>query len=421
MGYVSETAPVRHIHLGLGAFHRAHQAAYVDELNQLQPDDRRGIWAFTLQRSANVFALKAQGHRYTLVERGTETDRARTITSIVRADDANHGGLLADALADPALEVVTTAASQRFYVNGPDGGPDLTEPIAIGDLRRLNEPGAGSPLSSAGRLIEGFRRRRQRSGGPLAVVSCDRGRDNGGRLGRAVAAFAEQLDPDLADWIGANVTFCSSVSDRMIPRISPDDMDIATRPGGWADAVPVIAEPFRSWIIAGTGDGLPDWTQVGVKFVDDLEPYERRKDWLVGAAELILSGAGRARGHETLAAALADPRCREVLEPWWDQVVTDLSAVPGLDAAGYRDALRVRLSNQRLAHPLVTDPHSVHFPDWILDPLRHQLFAGQVEEFQVEALSAACSVAGVARRHSDLTALLDAGEAGRELVERAFS
>lgn len=228
---VPDPAPVRHVHLGLGAFHRAHQATYVHDLNELRPDDRRGIWAFTLQRPHNVFALKAQAHRYTLVERGPEEDRSRTVTSIVRADDASRHDLLSGALADPGLEVVTTAATQHFYASAPGGGPDIDNPLAVGDLRRLADPAAGSPLSAAGRLVEGLRHRRARGAGPLVVVSCDRGRDNGGRLGRTVLAFAERIDPDLAHWIHQQVQFLGSVSDRLIPGSHPTRSTSPPAPG----------------------------------------------------------------------------------------------------------------------------------------------------------------------------------------------
>lgn len=185
----------------------------------------------------------------------------------------------------------------------------------------------------------------------------------------------------------------------------------------------MIAEPYRSWVIQGAGEGLPDWAAVGARFTPELGPYERRKDWLTGGGLLLLSGSGTLRGHTTINSAFADPVCRDLVEQWWARAVDGLDReghLAGPDPEGHRRTLQQRFANQRLAHPLVDDPHGVLLGDWVIDHLRHQLVTVErVDPFLVEALSA---VLTVSRRGTwsgeELAALLDAGDGGAELAER---
>lgn len=350
-------APVRIVHLGLGAFHRSHQAWYT----QHAPDNAEwGIAAFTGRRPDAAEALSAQDCLYTLVERSAGGDTFEVIGSIVEAVDGADTGRLCELVAAKETAIVTLTITEAAYGLAADGTFDDVAPAVADDLRMLSAAaageaaagGEGAPGTPLGRLVLALARRRDSGAGPIAVVSCDNLSANGDVARRAVLGMASAWGAGLAEWIGSNVSFVSTSVDRITPRTTDDDIAEVAERCGYSDNSPVVAEPFRNWVLSGDFPaGRPRWEEAGAVVVNDIEPYENRKLWLLNGSHSILAYAGQLRGHATVADALADPVCRKAVEDFWDEAEHHLQG-EGLDIPGYRQALLERFGNARIAHRL---------------------------------------------------------------------
>jgi fructuronate reductase len=344
----SATAPVRMVHLGLGAFHRSHQAWYTHEASDAAD---WGIASFTGRRPAAALALNAQDGLYTVVERADSGDSFTVVSSIVQAVDGADVQRLAALVAAPATAVITLTITEAAYRLGTDGGLDRTAADVVADLALL-AAGNGHPATPLGRLVFALAARRAAGAGALAVVCCDNLSNNGAVARQAVAGMAAAWDAGLAAWIDANVSFVSTSVDRITPRTTAADLATVEAACGYRDNSPVVAEPFHNWVLSGDFPaGRPRWEDAGAVFVDDIEPYENRKLWLLNGAHSLLAYAGRLRGHTTVAEALADPPCRDAVERFWDEAEAQLPAA-GLGIPAYREALLERFSNARIAHHL---------------------------------------------------------------------
>ncbi len=349
------SAPIRIVHLGLGAFHRAHQAWYTAHA----PDAAEwGIAAFTGRRPDAAALLAEQDGLYTLIQRGPESDRNEIVGSLVEAVDGADIRRLLDLFRSPELAIVTLTVTEAGYRLHADGRPDLTDPELSADLAALRTAtDAGEPLealrpaTTVGRLLAGLAARSLARGGPIAIVPCDNVPANGPFIGRGLTEAAREVGGDLADFIAASVTFVSTSVDRITPRITPAEVAAFNARAGWRDRSPVVAEPFADWVLSGTFPaGRPAWEEAGARFVDDIEPWERRKLWLLNGAHTLLALAGPPRGHATVAAAIADPQLRAAVDRFWDEAVRHLP--DGLDTGAYRGALLDRFANARIEHRL---------------------------------------------------------------------
>ncbi|NNC11328.1 mannitol dehydrogenase family protein [Planctomonas sp. JC2975] len=332
----SSRPEVRMAHLGLGYFHRAHQAWYTERANALPPADRDawGIAAFTGRSPRTAAALAAQDCVYTLITRAAEGDSAELVQSIVRAHDG-AGSDWERTVADPSVALVTVTVTERAYETAEE------------------QSGHAEPAdeTAGARIVRGLAARAQASAGPIALVSCDNLTGNGEAL--RLAVHREVHDGALAEWIAQNVSFVSTMVDRITPHTTDADRDTARELTGYDDAVPVVTEPFSEWIIQGDFPaGRPAWELVGARFVDDIEPYERRKLWLLNAGHTLLAATGIPRGHETVAEAFADKECRMLLEDLWAEARVLLPFDEATTDAAL-SALRTRFANPRIAHRLV--------------------------------------------------------------------
>jgi fructuronate reductase len=340
-------APVRIVHLGLGAFHRSHQAWYTQQAGDAA---EWGIAAFTGRRPDAAVALAEQDGLYTLVERADTGDTFTVVDSIVEAVDGADVKRLAELVAAPGTAVVSLTITEAAYGLGVDGTLDTAAPDVAAELALL-AAGSGTPTTPLGRLVLALAARRAADAGPLAVVCCDNLSHNGIVARQAVAGFARALDGGLADWIDANISFVSTSVDRITPRTTEADVVAVQEACGYQDTSPVVAEPFSSWVLSGDFPaGRPRWEDAGALFVEAIEPYENRKLWLLNGAHSILAYAGQLRGHTTVAEALADPVCRHAVEAFWDEAEGNLP--DGLQIPAYRAALLARFSNARIAHNL---------------------------------------------------------------------
>ncbi|WP_129669323.1 mannitol dehydrogenase family protein [Phytoactinopolyspora endophytica] len=366
---MSSDRPVRIVHLGLGAFFRAHQAWYTAHA----PDAADwGIAAFTGRRPGLADALNEQGCRYTLIERHPDGDRAETIANLVRAHAGTDEDAWLAAVASPEVGILTLTVTEAAYPEDPKRDESLAA-----DVRALAESPRASSVT--GRVLAGLRARREAGSGPLAVVSCDNLPDNGTVLRRAVQWAAEHVDVELAAWIEANVSFVSTVVDRITPAATDQDRATAKELAGWADQCPVVTEPFSEWILAGDFPaGRPRWEDAGARFVDDVEVFERRKLWLLNGAHSLLAYAGATRGHETVAATMHDDVCVRWMNEWWDTAQRHLELSPD-EVASYRAALTERFGNPRIQHRLaqIGMDGSLKLPVRILPVLRAEVAAGR--------------------------------------------
>ncbi len=240
------------------------------------------------------------------------------------------------------------------------------------------------------RLVAGLAARRAADTGPTAVVSCDNLPDNGAVTARVVTDLAALLDPELAAWIRANVSFVTTMVDRITPATTSDDARCVVGQTGRADAAPVVTEPYTEWVLSGDfPGGRPAWDAAGARFVADVTPYEQRKLWLLNGGHSLLAYAGSARGHETVAQAVADPQCRRWLEQWWDEAARHLP-LPADEITAYRVALVERWSNARIQHRLaqIAADGSAKLPVRILPVLRAERAAGRMPAGAVRAVAA---------------------------------
>ncbi|MFC7328679.1 mannitol dehydrogenase family protein [Marinactinospora rubrisoli] len=346
--------PVRIVHIGVGAFTRAHQTWYTAHAADAA---HWGIVGFTGRRSGTADRLAAQDGLYMLVERGPAGDRHEVVPNLVAVHPGDRADVLTAALSAPGTAVVTLTITESGYRVRPDGGPDLADPVVRADIDRLRAAAAGPglavarPVSALGRLLPGLAARRQAGAPPVAIVPCDNIPANGAFLRRALTGLAAEVAPALAAWVERDVAFVSTSVDRITPRIGEQDVREIAEATGWDDAAPVITEPFADWVLCGDFPaGRPAWETRGARFVGDIAPYEARKLWTLNAAHTLLASLGRLRGHRTVAEAIADPVCRAGVERLWDDAERHLPA--GLGIPGYRRALLARFGNRRIEHPL---------------------------------------------------------------------
>jgi fructuronate reductase len=348
------------VHLGLGGFFRAHQAWYTGAA----PDAADwGIAAFTGRSRALADRLSDQDGRYTLITRGPERDEMAVQTAVVAAHPGTDLDTWCAYLARPQVAVVTLTVTEAAY----------------------------QPSSTvAEKLVAGLAARRAAGAGPLAVVSCDNLAGNGGVTAGIVRDRAGSVDPALAGWIDGEVSFVTTMVDRITPRTTPDDVRAVAAETGWADAVPVVTEPFTEWVLSGGFPaGRPAWEAAGARFVSDVTPHEMRKLLLLNGGHSLLAYAGSARGHETIAEAIADPDCRRWLEQWWDEA-SRYVPLPAAELSEYRAALAARFGNPRIRHRLaqIAADGSQKVRIRVLPVLRGERAAGRMPVGAVRVLAA---------------------------------
>ncbi|SDH60896.1 fructuronate reductase [Leifsonia sp. 98AMF] len=351
------TPPVRIVHLGLGAFHRSHQAWYTAHAADA---DQWGIAAFTGRRPGAAELLAAQGCVYTLVERGPEDDRFELIGSIVEASAGDDVPGFVATFASPQVAIVTLTITEAGYRVDATGALDLDDPDVHSDIALLRDmlethelraAGAGAgPRTVLGRLLLGLHHRRLADAPPIAIVPCDNLPENGPLIRRALGRLAQEVDPTLADWLPLGTSFVSTSVDRITPRLGPDDRTLVATATGWFDETPVVTEPFADWVLAGDfPSGRPQWETAGARFVDDITPWEARKLWMLNGAHTLLASSGRLRGHATVAEAFTDPVCRAQVDELWEEAARNL---PSVETIEYRQALAERFANPRIVHQL---------------------------------------------------------------------
>ncbi|HEX2020209.1 MAG TPA: mannitol dehydrogenase family protein [Aurantimonas sp.] len=362
------------VHLGIGAFHRAHQAVYLDDI--LADDPQWAITGASLRRADMRDALAPQDNLFTVVVRSGEATKLRVVGSLkaIHVGPEDPEALLA-AMCDPAVRIVSLTVTEKGYCHDPATGDlDPAHPDIAADLARPQ-----APTSAPGLLAEALRRRRDAGIVPFTVMPCDNLPANGPTVRRIVAQYAALIDGGLARFIENDVAFAGTMVDRIVPATSDADIADISAQIGLADAWPVVTEPFTQWVIEDRfPTGRPDFAAVGAEMVADVEPFERMKLRMLNGSHSTLAYLGYLAGYETVAQTVSDPAFAGLIRGLMSEEVMPTLEVPGADLGAYRDALLQRFANPALKHRTwqIAMDGSQKLPQRLLGTVRDRLAAG---------------------------------------------
>ncbi|HEX7387301.1 MAG TPA: mannitol dehydrogenase family protein [Castellaniella sp.] len=375
-GYDPAAHGVGIVHLGVGAFHRAHQAVYVDDTLARHGGDWR-IAGISLRGSAVAASLNPQDGLYTLLVRDGSQAQGRVIGSIAHVTAAAQQPQLArGALIRPGVKVVTLTVTEKAYGLGRSSGAVLPDhPAVAHDLAHPAEP-----AGVLGMLVWALGERRRRGLAPFTVLCCDNLPSNGHLLRAGVLDFAGRVEPGLEAWIGANVAFPSTMVDRITPAMTEQTRADAASLVGCEDQAAVETEPFSMWVIEDNfPQGRPAWEDAGALMVSDVNPYERMKLRVLNGAHSLLAYAGHVAGHVYVRDAMRDEALSRMVSTYMCRAAETLQPVAGVDFADYAAALRQRFANPAIAHETyqIAMDGTEKLPQRILDPARDCLIGGQ--------------------------------------------
>ncbi|HJE50509.1 MAG TPA: mannitol dehydrogenase family protein [Tessaracoccus flavescens] len=350
-------APVRLVHLGLGNFTRAHQAWYTEHASDAE---QWGIAAFTGRRPTMSEALTPQDGLYTLITKGADGDSYEVISSVSHVHPASDFASLVRYFASPELAVVTSTVTEAGYYRAADGSLDVDDSAVAADLDVLRELVSAGDLSvdavaaaevatPPARILAGLLARRAAGVGALTVLPCDNIPDNGSAFGRVVTDAARAVDESLVGWMDENVAWATCMVDRITPATTDELVSEVAEAEGYEDVSPVPTEPFSEWVISGQFPaGRPDWESAGATIVDEVEPYEQRKLWMLNGSHTLMAYAAPILGLETVYDAITNETVRGWVKQWWAEAGSGLS-VPWEE---YADKLIERFENPNIRHLL---------------------------------------------------------------------
>lgn len=389
------------VHLGVGAFHRAHQAVVFDDA-LAGGDMRWGITGVSLRSAGVRDQLVPQDGLYTVVVRDGRAETARIIGAVRDALVApeNPQAVIA-AIAAPETHIITLTITEKGYkLDRATGGLLRDDPDVAHDLSSLE-----APRTAAGFIVAGLAKRRAEGLSPITVISCDNLPDNGHLLREAVLAMAHAHDADLASWIDQTIAFPATMIDRIVPATTREDIDALADRLGLEDQAMVKAEPFLQWVIEDRFSGeRPDFEALGVQLASRIAPWEMAKLRLLNGAHSAIAYLGGLAGDQFVHEFVARDTGKRFVEALWDEAEKTLVPPAGLDVAAYRLELMARFSNPALQHRTkqIAMDGSQKLPQRLLATVRDRRAKGE----EVDAL--ALGVAAWMRWQAGET---DAGEA----------
>ena len=365
------------VHLGLGAFFRAHGAIYTEEAVAASGGNW-GIVGVSLQSGTMRDALQPQGGTYIaleLVPEGRKARHVQVVSDVLVAPEDPQAVL--ELMADPAIRIVTLTVTEKGYCHQPSTGAlNLSHPDIAHDLS------SDLPVSAPGFLVRALELRRARGLRPFTVLTCDNLPENGRVVRGVVIELARRIDPALADWIASEARFPATMVDRIVPATKPEDIAEVAALVGTQDMAPVMHEPFRQWVIEDdfVDDARPDWGAVGAQLVKDVTPFEHMKLRMLNGTHSSLAYLGYLGGHETISDTVADPAyARFVKALWQDEIIPNLAAPEGVSLSDYAEALFARYANPAIRHRTwqIAMDGSQKLPQRILGTLAEAISAGR--------------------------------------------
>ena len=356
------------VHIGVGGFHRAHQAVYLDDLLAMGDTPRWGEIGVGILPSDHRMrdAMLAQDCLYTVVERSAEQQKARVIGSMTQYlyAPAQREAVL-EALASPLTRIVTlTITEGGYFLDEGTGQFNADHPALQHDLANPGEPG-----SSLGILAEALDRRRLRNLPAFTLQSCDNLQGNGHITRDVLLGYAALRKPELHDWIAAQVAFPNSMVDRITPATTPADIQSLADRFGIADAWPVVTEPFRQWVIEDTfANGRPEWERVGAQIVDDVAPYETMKIRLLNGSHEAIAFLGALAGYTYVHEVMQEPLFHRFIEAFMEEVTPVVPVIPGISVSDYKRTLLHRFLNPTINDQVtrLCSEGSAKIPKWVL-------------------------------------------------------
>ncbi|MDF0599699.1 mannitol dehydrogenase family protein [Psychromarinibacter sp. C21-152] len=369
------------VHIGLGAFHKAHQAVYTDDALAAAGGDWR-IVGVSLRSPTPAEELRPQACLYTTIERSADGSHARVIGSL--ADALCLGtdrDAVRDALCAPATRIVSLTVTEKGYgIDRASGGADPGHPAIAADLA---DP--GTPRGVAGLLVWALGQRRTSGTPPFTVLCCDNLPENGRLLRSLLIDFARRAAPDLADFIASDVAFPATMVDRITPARGPGTLQLARDLTGHDDRAAVECEAFRQWVIEDRfPTGRPAWEAGGALFVADVRPFEEMKLRMLNGTHSMLAYAGFLAGHTHVRDVMKDPVLATLVRRHLAAAAATLDDLPGVDLGTYAEDLARRFANPHLAHETyqIAMDGSEKMPQRIFAPAQDALRRGQsVEPF----------------------------------------
>lgn len=375
------------VHLGLGAFHRAHQAVYLERYRQRSGDGEWGVCSANLRSSVGlVDGLRAAGHRYHVAEYAdSENITLREIGVIEETLFSGRDGagnwsrdreVLLARMASADTRVVTLTVTEKgYFLNPASGELKVDDPMIIGDIASPQQP-----RTAPGLLVEALAQRREAGIAPFTVLSCDNMPDNGKRTRQAVVQLAEHRDAELASWIASEVAFPCSMVDRIVPAMTDADFERLAALG-ISDSNAVVCEAFTQWVVEDTfSQGRPDWEAEGVEMVADVAPFETMKLRMLNGSHSLLAYIGALAGIETVYDGINHIELRALLRRYMlEEAAPTLEMPEEIDLDAYADSLLARFANDSLRHRLqqIAMDGSQKLPQRWLSGAKERSAAGQ--------------------------------------------
>jgi mannitol 2-dehydrogenase len=366
------------MHIGVGGFHRAHQAVYTDDLLSQGGDLSWGYCGVgLLEHDARMHeVMHDQDCLYTVVERSSQGNIPSVVGSIVNFVFArNNREKVIEQMASPNTRIVSMTITEGGYYIASNGEFDAGHPDLQRDLATPHEPSC-----SFGYLLEALDRRRQRGMPPFTIMSCDNIQGNGAVAKKMLSAYAELRDPSLRNWMDVNCLFPNSMVDRITPATTDELRDLVRDEYGIDDGWPVMTEPFKQWVIEDHFVlGRPKWEEVGAQMTEDVLPYELMKLRLLNGSHQALCYIGLLLGkdlvHETMEDADIRKLCRKMMD---DEATPTLPSVPGIDLSAYKDSVIERFANPAIRDQLsrIGIYGSSGIPKFVLPSISDQLKRG---------------------------------------------
>lgn len=391
---------VGQVHLGLGAFHRAHQAVYTEDAALARGENNWGIVGVTQRSDRVARQLNPQDGLYGVLTKGKDETSLRVMGIMQEAlFPGEQTEAVLNHIAASRTHVVTLTVTEKGYRRRADGGLDVDREDLGADLEQLRaELKTGQAQNDAsqtpiGMLLRGLARRFRDHGAPINVVCCDNLTDNGTVVAQLVAQGAQFVGHEkFSAWIAESVAFPSTMVDRIVPATAESNFTEAEQLSGLVDEGLVVGEPFAQWVIEDKFSApRPAWEVVGAQFTDDVAPYEKAKLWILNGSHSTLAYLGALRGHGTISDAIADPVVHEtVMKLTGDDVLPQLIAPQGMELNEYRDQVIDRFANPNTGHTTiqVAMDGSQKIPVRLLPTVRANLDAGRIPEAAARAVGA---------------------------------